>query len=225
MPRIAHLARQGLYKMDRDARYGALDPVFEAAVDVRLIGEQWDQLVRPAASLNHCTAKAQDVMQRLPRPRPASALTALAHVLKIRRDLLSATGGSRLPQAAELRRIGLCRHPSDRRPASGSSAWRPRRSGLGSCSPDPPGSTRQRDHPCADRRPRLLGRRGAPAETLILQGAGPRRRPRTWAPDAAGCSGDCDSSRLGRSWILACTCVSSPAAASICSSCHSARSA
>jgi len=86
MPRIADPSHQGLYTMDREVRYGALEPVFQGAVDVGLIEEQWDQLVRLAASMKHRTAKPQDVMQRLvnssPSDRLAKALTALSRIVK-----------------------------------------------------------------------------------------------------------------------------------------------
>ncbi len=86
MPRIADLSDQQLYKLDREARYGALEPVFRASLDVALIVEQWDQLVRVAASMKHRTAKTHDVMQRLvnasPADRLAKALTALGRAVK-----------------------------------------------------------------------------------------------------------------------------------------------
>ena len=86
MPRIADLSHQGLYKLDRQARYGVLEPVFDGAVDLGLIEEQWDQLVRLAASIKHRTAKPQDVMRRLvnssPSDRLAKALTALSRIVK-----------------------------------------------------------------------------------------------------------------------------------------------
>jgi TnpA family transposase len=86
MPRIADLSDQQLYRIDREARYGPLEPMFRARVDVDLIEEQWDQLVRLAASMKHRTAKTQDVMQRLmhssPSDRLAKALTALGRLVK-----------------------------------------------------------------------------------------------------------------------------------------------
>ena len=69
-----------------EARYGALEPVLRASVDVALIVEQWDQLVRVAASMKHRSAKTHDVMQRLvnasPADRLAKALTALGRAVK-----------------------------------------------------------------------------------------------------------------------------------------------
>ena len=86
MPRIADLSDQQLYKMDRQASYGTLNPLFRGTVDVSLLEEQWDQLVRVAASIKHRTAKTHDVMQRLvnssPADRLAKALTGLGRIVK-----------------------------------------------------------------------------------------------------------------------------------------------
>lgn len=84
MPRLADLKDQQLYKMDRNACYGALEPLFHGSVDVDLLREQWDQLVRVAASLRQRTAPAHVVLQRLVNSsdRLAKALTALGRMVK-----------------------------------------------------------------------------------------------------------------------------------------------
>jgi TnpA family transposase len=86
MPRLRDLADQQLYRLDRDAKYGCLDALFRATVDAELIREQWDQLVRVAASLRHRTAPANVIVQRLansaPSDRLAKALTALGRAVK-----------------------------------------------------------------------------------------------------------------------------------------------
>ena len=85
MPRLT-VSKQTLYKVDRAKHYGGLDEVFQGTVDLALIREQWDQLVRIAASLRHRTAPAHIVLQRLassaPSDRLAKALTALGRALK-----------------------------------------------------------------------------------------------------------------------------------------------
>src|SRR5215831_4439427 len=85
MPRLT-VSKQTLYKLDRTKHYGALDAVFHGTVDLALIREQWDQLVRVAASLRHRTAPAHVVLTRLassaPSDRLAKALTALGPALK-----------------------------------------------------------------------------------------------------------------------------------------------
>jgi len=86
MPRLRDLADQQLYKLDRKASFGKLDPLFRGTADAELIPEQWDQLVRVAASLKNRTAPANVIIQRLanssPSDRLAKALTALGRAIK-----------------------------------------------------------------------------------------------------------------------------------------------
>jgi TnpA family transposase len=86
LPRLRSLADQTLYKVDRGASYGRLEPLFRGAVDTELIREQWDQLVRIASSLRQRTAPAHVVVQRLagssPSDRVAKALTALGRAVR-----------------------------------------------------------------------------------------------------------------------------------------------
>jgi TnpA family transposase len=85
MPRL-NVGQQKLYRLDRTTRYGRLDAVLTGTVDLALIREQWDQLVRVAASLRNRTAPAHVVLTRLassaPSDRLARALTALGQALK-----------------------------------------------------------------------------------------------------------------------------------------------
>ena len=85
MPRLT-VSKQQLYKLDRTAHYGRLDAVLRRTVDIALIREQWDQLVRVAASLRNRTAPAHVVLRRLassaPSDRLAKALTALGQALR-----------------------------------------------------------------------------------------------------------------------------------------------
>lgn len=77
---------QHLYKLDKETDYGPLEPLFRGIVDIVLIGEQWDQLARIAASLKERTAPAHVVLQRLinasPADRVSKALTALGRACK-----------------------------------------------------------------------------------------------------------------------------------------------
>jgi TnpA family transposase len=86
MPRLKDLRDQHLYKLDKETDYGPLEPLFRGTVDVALIGEQWDQLARIAASLKERTAPAHVVLQRLinasPADRVSKALTALGRACK-----------------------------------------------------------------------------------------------------------------------------------------------
>ena len=85
MPRLT-VSKQTLYKLDRTKHYGQLDAVLSGTVDLALIREQWDQLVRVAASLRNRTAPAHIILTRLassaPADRLAKALTALGQALK-----------------------------------------------------------------------------------------------------------------------------------------------
>lgn len=86
MPRLRDLADQRLYKMDRRADYGCINPLFRGGAETELFREQWDFLVRVAASLKNRTAPANVIVQRLANSsssdRLAGALTALGRVVK-----------------------------------------------------------------------------------------------------------------------------------------------
>ncbi len=86
MPRLKDLPDQHLYKLDKQADHGVLEPLFRGTLDTALIAEQWDQLVRIAASLRDRTAPAHVVLQRLinasPADRVSKALTALGRACK-----------------------------------------------------------------------------------------------------------------------------------------------
>jgi TnpA family transposase len=86
MPRLKDLADQQLYKVDRGRSYGVIDPLFRGAIDVALVREQWDPLVRVAASLRARPAPVHVVLDRLaassPSDRLAKALTMLGRAVK-----------------------------------------------------------------------------------------------------------------------------------------------
>jgi len=86
MPRLKDLPDQVLSRIDRDADYGALQPLLRGRINVELIIEQWDQLVRLAASLKDRLTPAHVVMQRLANAnasdRLAGALTQLGRLMK-----------------------------------------------------------------------------------------------------------------------------------------------
>ncbi|MCZ6872627.1 MAG: Tn3 family transposase, partial [bacterium] len=85
MPRL-NVSKQKLYKLDWSKSYGRLDEVVSGTVDSALFCEQWDQLIRVAASLRNRTAPAHVVLKRLassgPSDRLAKALSALGQALK-----------------------------------------------------------------------------------------------------------------------------------------------
>jgi len=86
MPRLKDLKDQQLYMMARGQVSARLRPMFRETVNVSLIREQWDQLVRVAASLDDRTAPAHVVLDRLVASsrsdRLAKALTMLGRLVK-----------------------------------------------------------------------------------------------------------------------------------------------
>jgi TnpA family transposase len=86
MPRLKDLPDQVLSAIDRAADYGALQPLFRNIINLDLIAEQWDELVRLAASLKDRLTPAHVVMQRLVNApaadRLASALSHLGRLVK-----------------------------------------------------------------------------------------------------------------------------------------------
>jgi TnpA family transposase len=84
MPRIKGAEDQYLYRMDPSQRFGELDPFFVDTVDIALILEQWDALVRLTASLRQRVVPAHIVIQRLRHDscRLGRALTALGRLVK-----------------------------------------------------------------------------------------------------------------------------------------------
>ncbi|MGL4287345.1 MULTISPECIES: Tn3 family transposase [Methylobacterium] len=86
MPRLKDLPDQVLCRVDRTADYGPLQPLLRGKVDLDLIAEQWDQLVRLVASLRDRLTPAHVVMQRLANAngsdRLAGALRALGRLMK-----------------------------------------------------------------------------------------------------------------------------------------------
>jgi TnpA family transposase len=84
MPRLKDLKDQQLFRLDRHTSYGAIDAIIRATVNADVIREQWDQLVRLAASLRDRTAPANVVVGRLANSvdRLSKALTALGRIVK-----------------------------------------------------------------------------------------------------------------------------------------------
>jgi TnpA family transposase len=85
MPRLRDLKDQQLYKIHKDRSYGRLEPLLKPVPDVELIPEQWDELVRLAASLKNRVAVPSVLLRRLlssPNDRLAKALTALGRIVK-----------------------------------------------------------------------------------------------------------------------------------------------
>jgi TnpA family transposase len=83
-----------------------------AGLDLALLSEQWDQLIRLAASLRNRVASAHVVLQRLangsPADRVAKALTTLGRIVKtiyILRYIHEEYLRRRVPAPAQSRRV------------------------------------------------------------------------------------------------------------------------
>jgi TnpA family transposase len=84
MPRLADLGDIQLYRLDRSRSYGALDALLRT-VDTGVIIEQWDHIVRIAASIRDRSSPAHVVVDRLAAnasDRPAKALTMLGRIVR-----------------------------------------------------------------------------------------------------------------------------------------------
>jgi TnpA family transposase len=84
VPRLADRADVQLYRLDRLRCYGALDPLLRT-VDTAIILEQWDHIVRIAASICDRSSPAHVVMDRLAAnalDQPEKALTMLGRVVR-----------------------------------------------------------------------------------------------------------------------------------------------
>ena len=64
-PRLKDLAEQNIYKIDGSISYGDLDDVFSGTINIELIRENWDQIVRIVASLKNGLAPAHVIIQKL----------------------------------------------------------------------------------------------------------------------------------------------------------------
>lgn len=85
-PRLKDLASQQLFKLDKDFYYGEIDSLFTETADIQLIGEQWDNFVRIAASLKKRDYPTHLIVDKLARrtdtDRTAKALVELGKIVK-----------------------------------------------------------------------------------------------------------------------------------------------
>jgi len=86
MPRIRDLKDQQLYRIDKNFDYGIFTPLMDKSVDLHIIEEQWDAMIRVALSLKRRTVSAHIVVQRLlnsfPADRLSKAFTNLGRIIK-----------------------------------------------------------------------------------------------------------------------------------------------
>ncbi|MDH5561956.1 MAG: Tn3 family transposase, partial [Deltaproteobacteria bacterium] len=86
MPRIRDLKDQQLYRIDKDFDCGVFTPLLNKTVDILVVEEQWDAMIRVSLSLKQQTVPAHIVVQRLlnrfPADRLSKAFTNLGRILK-----------------------------------------------------------------------------------------------------------------------------------------------
>ncbi|OJW73008.1 MAG: hypothetical protein BGO68_05175 [Candidatus Amoebophilus sp. 36-38] len=75
MPRIKDLKDQQLYRVSRDNDYGVLDVLLNKYLDLDIIKEQMDQMVRIATSLKRKLVPAHEIVRRLSKGGPSDRLT------------------------------------------------------------------------------------------------------------------------------------------------------
>ena len=75
MPRIKNLKDQTLYRIDKSKNYGEIDPLLKKTIDLDLIQEQWDKMIRVVASLKKRFTPAHIIIQRLASTSPANRLS------------------------------------------------------------------------------------------------------------------------------------------------------
>ena len=87
-PRLADLGDQRFWRVEKDADYGVLNDFSRHVVNLRLIAEQWEDMLRLAGSLKLGTVKATAVMRTLQRGGSLSGLgRAVAELGRIEKTL------------------------------------------------------------------------------------------------------------------------------------------
>jgi TnpA family transposase len=88
MPRLAKLHKQSLYKIDKNQHYGALEPMFKGTIDMDLITEQWEQMVRIATALKNRVVPAHVIVQKLAASSSLNRLSqAIAELGKLAKTI------------------------------------------------------------------------------------------------------------------------------------------
>lgn len=87
-PRLADIGGARLWRADRNADYGPLGEIAEGKINIKLIIENWEDLVRFAGSLKLGHLKAEGVMRILQvRDRPTTLAKALMHLGRLIKTL------------------------------------------------------------------------------------------------------------------------------------------
>ena len=89
-PRIRDLADRRLYVLDTRAEYKALTPIIGGAVDIRVVGDNWDEILRSGASIKSGTVAPSALMRRLAAyPRQNAIAKALREIGRLERTLFT----------------------------------------------------------------------------------------------------------------------------------------
>ena len=89
-PRIRDLADTRLYMPDKNYRGSALEPMIGGVLNIKLIEQQFDEILRLVASIRHGTVTASLIMRKLAAyPRQNSLALALRELGRIERTLFT----------------------------------------------------------------------------------------------------------------------------------------
>ena len=87
-PRLADLPDQRLWRIDRHARYGALNGLARHRINTALISQHWDEICRLTASLRAGTVVPSAILRTLQRgPNPSTLSRALAELGRVIKTL------------------------------------------------------------------------------------------------------------------------------------------
>jgi TnpA family transposase len=75
MPRIREIKHQQLYKPDKNFDSGVFSPLLKKSVNLSLISEQWDAMIRVTSSLKSKTVPAHIIVERLMNGSPSDRLS------------------------------------------------------------------------------------------------------------------------------------------------------
>ena len=89
-PHIRDLADRRLYVADARATYNSLDPMIGGTIDFRVIGENWDETLRLAASIKAGTVAPSILMRRLAAyPKQNALAKTLREIGRLERTLFT----------------------------------------------------------------------------------------------------------------------------------------
>lgn len=87
-PRLADIGGARLWRVDKTANYGPLGAIAEGTINIKLIIDHWEDLIRLAGSLKLGHLQAQGVMRILQvRDRPTTLAKALMHLGRLIKTL------------------------------------------------------------------------------------------------------------------------------------------